>query len=313
MVFELGLGTAVVWAFRSGLAVATIGGGLAVVKAIGSFRKGDSDDSSYGRDERYSADERHERRVKDDPALTAELQQEGKQVFADLLGKEVEEQEMGKVLAGLKEDFKQLVPLVEEIRKKGFENENEYKSFLALLRHFYDLILTAEKHFSKASAENTLLARDFEKFKKEIEQKLEEGHSLRSDLKQLTEDKKKIDEEFSHLRTGILALHARFQDKEINDILSKIAGIDKEGHLPLKANEKLPSWKKSLTDYLHDFEQRGLKPMSDNRRPSLRTAMEAHEKMLLLHEDFARELQRVRAAAEVAVEKPTAEQAAKAA
>src|SRR3989338_11127608 len=106
MVFELGLVTA-------------------VVKAIGSFRKGDSDDSSYGRDERYSADERHERRVKDDPALTAELQQEGKQVFADLLGKEVEEQEIGKILAGLKEDFKQLVPVVEEIRKKGFENEAE--------------------------------------------------------------------------------------------------------------------------------------------------------------------------------------------
>src|SRR3989344_8350590 len=128
MVFELSLGTAVVWAFRSGLALATIGGGLAVVKAVGSIRKGDGDHNSYERKERMSSNEHHERRVKDDLALTAELQQEGKRVFDDLLGKEVEEQEMGKVLAGLKEDFKQLVPLVEEIRKKGFENENEYKS-----------------------------------------------------------------------------------------------------------------------------------------------------------------------------------------
>ena len=306
MVFELSLGTAVIWAFRSGLALATVGGGLAIVKAVGSFRKGDGGDSHYNREDRSSSDERHERRVADDPALAAQLQQEGKQVFSDLLGKEVEEQEIGKIIAGLKEDFKQLVPLVEEIRKKGFENEAEQKSFITLLRHFYDLILTAEKHFSKASAENTILARDFEKFQKEIEQKLEEGHSLRSDIKQLTEDKKKIDEQFSHLRTGILALHARFQDNEINTILSKIANIGKEGHFPMKPKDKLPSWQKSLTDYLHHFEQQGLKPMSDNRRPSLRTAMEAHEKMLLLHEDFARELQRIRAAAEVAAEKPAA-------
>jgi hypothetical protein len=299
MAFELSLGSAVVWAMRTGLGVAIAGGVLAVIKAISSF-KGDSDgggdDDPTGND-----DDSKLTTVRDDPKEEAVLQQQEKKVFSDILGKEVQEQEIGKILTGMKEDFKKIVPAVEEARKKGFENEDVHKELVDLLRNFYDLILTGEKHFSKASAENTLLQKDFETFKKEVETKLKEGHSLKDDIEELDEKMEKINEEFTHLRTGILALHAKFQDNEIKDILAKIVSISS---FPFRANAKLDGWNKKLDGYLQIFENRGLKPMSDKRRPSLRSALNAHKKMLILNDEFATKIKEVRPLIEVTEEKP---------
>ncbi|MBI2112940.1 hypothetical protein HYT52_05360 [Candidatus Woesearchaeota archaeon] len=299
-------------AVRFAFFVAGGAGALAIAKSVHDFRHGGSGDygantgGDYGEGARdsgrswFGGKEEGEKVGKE-----AEVQAREKQLFQDVVTQEIQEKELGKVMKGLQEDMKMIITQTESARQDGFKTKEQHQAYLALWKNFYGLILSAENYLRVISAKDLQLWKEFQGFVQDINARSKrEAGGLRRDLKKMDKDMKKILVLFEKLKTGILAVHSTFTNAPgLKLIMMNISALGTAGRFPVSPKDKIPPKGVILESILESLEKDWLKRMVDKHRASLHTGVEAYEEMIQQTEDFARELQRVKAELELTIEK----------